>query len=660
MESITKVFSDIVKPYIDKTASTSGDPKTVSYADIVSIKDAIAVNAKDVSIKIEPVQAGSGTPSPDNIRAISGWSSAKVTRAGKNILPFDLATIKALNTSGTWNGNTYSRYGVSVTVNLDGTYHVVTSSSPSDTLILVLGDYKRNGCILSGCPSGGSDSKYKVQAFYSGAQLNDYGEGVAITDDNIRSYRIVVYAGAGIIDETFEPMIRLASDTDDTYEPYIGNEYTIDLGGTIYGGTLDVTSGVLTVDKAYIEFDGSVDENWWTNNHRFATSFSPTSVDIPSAITCLCNLYEARTVSELWTNRETTGYLGITAQSGNCFIVDNAHYSNYDSEDLSAFKTFLASNPLQLVYELATPQTIQLTPTQIRMLAGVNTVYANTGDTQVEYFNASVGNLGEVLGELENDVTTQGPQLQALTNEVRGNWATGGVNLFNPSKAIKGIYISDYDGSEKIADENGIATDFIPVIGGQPLTITSQQSGSKWGAWYNSSKQFISGINGYDNLVAPSNAAYGRFTLQNNNNNPNWATTTQIELGDTATPYQPYAKTNVELTQKLSDKILASGNYLTSAANTWEYSGISFTLDKPALVGAFYNYNNSATAGIAIGTSSTNSGSTKMSNEDSLGSAHQTIGVLPAGTYYVWVKALGTSSNQIKVYNLMNLDFVPF
>ena len=38
-----------------------------------------------------------------------------------------------------------------------------------------------------------------------------------------------------------------------TYEPYNGSTYTIDLDGTRYGGTLDVVSGVLTVDRAYVD-----------------------------------------------------------------------------------------------------------------------------------------------------------------------------------------------------------------------------------------------------------------------------------------------------------------------------------------------------------------------------------------------------------------------
>ena len=42
-------------------------------------------------------------------------------------------------------------------------------------------------------------------------------------------------------------------------------------------------------------------------------------------------------------------------------------------------------NGVQLVYELAEPITIQLTPNQVNSLYGVNNLWADSGDTEVEY-----------------------------------------------------------------------------------------------------------------------------------------------------------------------------------------------------------------------------------------------------------------------------------
>lgn len=189
--------------------STEAETTTVNFTPLISIDDALPLDAKAFKTKVTAAQD------------LHGYAKQWVGGAGKNTLPFDLAAIKAANTNGTWVGNTFTHnYGATVVVNDDGTYDVSTSGAVTDTFSFVLGDFSANGLILSGCPSGGSDSTYKLQAFKSGSQYNDYGNGVTIPDATTRNYRIVVYAGAGAINKTFKPMLRDASITDPTYEPY--------------------------------------------------------------------------------------------------------------------------------------------------------------------------------------------------------------------------------------------------------------------------------------------------------------------------------------------------------------------------------------------------------------------------------------------------------
>ena len=40
----------------------------------------------EVRSGIEPVQSGSGDPSPSNVRPITGWTGATLTRCGKNLI----------------------------------------------------------------------------------------------------------------------------------------------------------------------------------------------------------------------------------------------------------------------------------------------------------------------------------------------------------------------------------------------------------------------------------------------------------------------------------------------------------------------------------------------------------------------------------------------
>ena len=54
---------------------------------------------------------------------------------------------------------------------------------------------------------------------------------------------------------------------------------------------------------------------------------------------------------------------------------------------LEEFKNYLETNNLviQVVAKLATPQTYQLTPTEVLALLGNNNVFSDTGDTEVTY-----------------------------------------------------------------------------------------------------------------------------------------------------------------------------------------------------------------------------------------------------------------------------------
>lgn len=57
--------------------------------------------------------------------------------------------------------------------------------------------------------------------------------------------------------------------------------------------------------------------------------------------------------------------------------------STYNTEEL--IRGWFSSNLTQVVYKLATPITIDLTPQQMTTLLGTNNIWADTGDTEVTY-----------------------------------------------------------------------------------------------------------------------------------------------------------------------------------------------------------------------------------------------------------------------------------
>lgn len=54
---------------------------------VVSFSTGLTLPLKEVTVGIEPVQSGTGDPSPNNIRPITGWTGAKISRTGKNLIP---------------------------------------------------------------------------------------------------------------------------------------------------------------------------------------------------------------------------------------------------------------------------------------------------------------------------------------------------------------------------------------------------------------------------------------------------------------------------------------------------------------------------------------------------------------------------------------------
>jgi hypothetical protein len=164
--------------------------------------------------------------------------------------------------------------------------------------------------------------------------------------------------------------------TDTEYHAYNPNSetITIQLGDTYYGGKLDVVSGVLTVDRALIKLN---DLNWTkqnttSGNWRFISSQSIQNVKLPTdaswKIDNLCSVYQNATANETWTAEKT----GIAINADGKLIICDLNQAN-----TTALGVVIANQTY--CYKLATPIEVQLTPTQVNSLMGVNNIWANCG-----------------------------------------------------------------------------------------------------------------------------------------------------------------------------------------------------------------------------------------------------------------------------------------
>ena len=181
-----------------------------------------------------------------------------------------------------------------------------------------------------------------------------------------------------------------------TYEPYNGQTYTIDLDGTRYGGTLDVVSGVLTVDRAIATYDGSSDENWSYSSTYNRVIISVSGAKVPSA-----GGIEDIQSNMLHTSGRKEDYGAYISPQSTLIVFAPSNITTAEG-----WKTWLSSNNVQVVYKLATPQTIQLTPTEVKSLLATNNVFADTGDildaTYVRNANITINDLIRRIETLEN------------------------------------------------------------------------------------------------------------------------------------------------------------------------------------------------------------------------------------------------------------------
>lgn len=157
-----------------------------------------------------------------------------------------------------------------------------------------------------------------------------------------------------------------------------GEDTTVSLGRTVYGGTLDVTTGELVVTCKLLTINTAISKR---NNNSFRLTTAISDMLLDNSDTQLpdnrfiCDKYEFKTVRDVVTN--TLVGIAVSSTSSGLYLYDD----NMASMTLEQAQTYLSSNPINVVYVLDTPQTYNLTPTQVLTLLGQNHVSHDGGGT---------------------------------------------------------------------------------------------------------------------------------------------------------------------------------------------------------------------------------------------------------------------------------------
>lgn len=306
-----------------------------------------------VTASWEPVQEGSGEPSPENIRPISGRDSVKVERCGENLLPHIFDRIP----------DTVTKDGLTIVKTPKGTIHVSgkkTETNWTDLFRIVLAESERVEM-----PAG----------TYS------WGSGVSLTTDKGNPHvspfttdtpRIITgaYAAvntAGTYNKDYIPALVAGSEKPTKVEPYTGQTATLTLPRTIYGGEVDAVTGDGQETWQAKSFNGT--ENWALYDDGSSAKFFYTAdytVD-SEPLDTICSHF-----------RKAAFTRGTIIRVYTSVFTDLDAYKDY----LTA--QYAAGTPVQIAYKLATPTPFTATGAQpIPALSGVNTVITDADSVTV-------------------------------------------------------------------------------------------------------------------------------------------------------------------------------------------------------------------------------------------------------------------------------------
>ena len=239
------------------------------------------------------------------------------------------------------------------------------------------------------------------------------------------------------------------------YTPYVApHTATIQLGSTIYGGTVDFDSGVMTVTHKFATFDGSNDENWnIVNEGKCAQSTYIQGLVKEVANADVADIkssgFSAISADAVWVGQvgvsiSSTGVLGIG--TGSTIVLND-------------WVSYLSSNPLEVAYELAAPTTIQLTPQQIQLLQGTNTLYASTGDISVTV-NGVSGSIGALESgkqdKTDYDLDTTAKTVVGGINELKS-----GLTSVSDAMGALALQIRTVNSTDKAVSEENIKADLL-------------------------------------------------------------------------------------------------------------------------------------------------------------------------------------------------------
>lgn len=323
---------------------------------MVTISDGIDGHALDVTASWTPTQAGSGDPSPENIRPISGRDKITLTRCGRNLWSYGDLTITSMK---------------EIALNYPAGRYVFAANLDTDAKttvqigVLVDGIWK----YFQNAPAKPVAIKITATKSFGGVRLY---AGSSPSEQATTAYRnVAVWAG----------LIAPAA-----YEPYSGESTTLSPPETIDGGSVD-QDGNGVKEWALLTLDGteswqiggiaSDKSDWFYQSPRITDAVNTS----PSQSSQLCSHYPYSAIAN---NNTLTGCAVVWGQI-------RVRWGDTIPENTDAWKSYLAAQkaagtPVTIAYKLASPTTFTAAGAKtITAKSGVNNITSNADSITVKY-----------------------------------------------------------------------------------------------------------------------------------------------------------------------------------------------------------------------------------------------------------------------------------
>lgn len=389
---------------------------------------------KHLRVYFSPKQAGSGDPSPENVREIDGWNGIILEQTGKNLFNYKNANI--INKKNRQNDGSEK---IDSTGSYTGTFFPIAPNQ--NYIISQLYSTQSNSYYLSDI-----NKNWISKSSYWKTNINTTQQTQTFTTLNNAYYFQLQSGDLTRVDWT--PVQVELGVIATEYEPYQGHTYNLDWSndiGTVYGGYVDLVTGELVEQWTY---PLELGEPYLYASQLCFRAFPPNSL-LPNASDP--SLYDWQ-FDCLPKSKNATNGFGFNARNAFAMANNSAlHNAGLEPAMIEIDGTNILNpwwtewyssltSPPKIICTLSTPITHQLTPTQLQTLVGHNNIWSNADRVEVEY---DLAESNDELYRRRNIILQGAPHLETAT----GNIANFKTDLAAPLKECKVNFLPVQTGS---------------------------------------------------------------------------------------------------------------------------------------------------------------------------------------------------------------------